>query len=436
MRLLWSAATLALWAQLVAAQPVRLLVASVDNGQMIQLRELASEFERANPDIRVGFVMLEEQALRRHLAADLASRSGQFDVITIGLYEAGIWARRGWLHPVLTGPGHGLDDLLPTIRAGLSHEGRLYAAPLYGESSMMMYRKDLLRRAGLKMPVAPTWREVAAIAVQMHDPARGVNGICLRGKPGWGGNMALVSTMVNTHGGQWFDMTWRPQLDSRAWHQAVALYVSLLRGSGPVDATVRGYNGNLKLFQDGRCAIWVDATVAAPFVSDPKLSRYGAEVGFAPAPVASTVKGSAWLWSWALAVPSYAKGRRETAAQRFIAWATSRDYVRLVAARKGWSMVPSGVRVSTYAEPGFQRAAPWAAQELAAILSANPHDATLPKSPYLGVQYVQIPAFEEIGDGVGAQVAQAVSGRIGIEEALERSQSAAMRRIKAENAGR
>lgn len=427
-----AAAMFGLLAQLASAAPTRLVIATVDNGHMVQLRQLSAEFESAHPDIRLSWVILEETALRRYVAADLASRNARFDVVTIGPYETGMWARRGWLRPIRTGPGYDLDDLLPTIRAGLSEGGRLYAAPLYGESSMLMYRKDLLRRAGLAMPAAPTWRDVAAMAVRLHDPALRINGICLRGKPGWGANMTLVSTMVNAYGGQWFDMAWQPRLDSQAWQEAAGLYVSLLRGAGPADAALRGYNDNLKLFQDGRCALWVDATVAAPFVSDPRLSRHGADVGFAPAPVAHTAKGSSWLWSWALAIPYYVDGPREAAAQRFVEWSSSRAYVRLVAARKGWGMVPSGTRWSTYAEPAFRRAAPWADQELAAIRRADPRDPTLPRSPYTGVQYVATPGFRELGDEVGGHLAQAVLGRIGVQEALQRAQSSARRQLAPE----
>jgi sorbitol/mannitol transport system substrate-binding protein len=231
--------------------------------------------------------------------------------------------------------------------------------------------------------------------------------------------------MANTFGGQWFDMQWRPQLRSAAWREALSLYVDLLRQYGPADAVERGYNGNLELFNAGRCAIWVDASVAAGFVTNRKLNSHAAEVGFAPAPTAVTPKGARWLWAWALAIPKGIGDTHASAAQAFVGWATSREYVRRVAALQGWGLVPAGNRRSTYAEPGFQRAAPWAAEELAAIRMANPHDATLSPSPYTGVQFAAIPEFASIGDAFGQAVADAVSGLINVDTALARGQSVA-----------
>lgn len=133
----------------------------------------------------------------------------------------------------MTDAAYDIDDMLPAIRNGLSMEGKLYAAPFYGESSMTMYRADLVKAAGLTMPANPTWAEMANIVAKINDPAKGVYGLCLRGKPGWGDNMAFLSTMVNTYGGQWFDMAWKPQIDTKPWHDAINQYVDLMKKYGP-----------------------------------------------------------------------------------------------------------------------------------------------------------------------------------------------------------
>jgi len=421
---------LALWAPSgpgAASPPTNLIIATVDNGHMQTLQTLSREFENAHPDVRLRWVTLPEAELRRAVHSDLQTQARQFDLVTIGMYETPVFARRGWLQPIRSPSGNHHQDLIDNIREGLSHRGALYATPFYGESSMLYYRKDLFAKAGLKMPARPTWSEVTRFAAQLHDPQGEVHGICLRGKPGWGENMTLVATMVNAFGGQWFDMQWHPQLQTPAWREAVSLYVDLLRRHGPPDAVERGYNGNLELFNKGHCALWVDATVAAGFISDPKLNPRAAHVGFAPAPVAVTHKGSHWLWAWAFAVPSHIDKARAEKAQTFAAWATSREYVRLVAATHGWGLVPAGSRQSTYAEPAFQRVAPWAKHELEAIRSADPRDATLNPSPYLGVQFAAIPEFAPIGDAVGRAIADAVNGRTSIDSALARGQSIANR---------
>ncbi len=411
-------------------QAASLIIATVDNGHMLQMRALSSEFEKAHPDIRIRWITLKERELRKFVSGDITTQAGLVDIMTIGMYEVPIWARSGWLKPIRTDADYDVDDLLANIREGLSYQGKLYGAPIYGESSMLMYRKDLMRKAGLTMPAKPTWAQIAAFAARLNDPAGDVHGICLRGSPGWGENMALVTTMVNAFGGQWFDMRWQPQLESKPWKDAVGLYVDFLAKYGPKDAVSRGFNETLALFQAGKCAIWIDATVAAGFVSDLNQSKWADSVGFAQAPSAATSKGSHWLWAWALAIPASVDATREAAAQKFVNWATSRDYVKLVASEYTWRLVPSGTRKSTYASPQFQQAAPWAAFELEAIRTADPKDATLPKSPYVGVQFAAIPEFRSIGDTVGEFVAHALTGQLSVEEALVKSQYAAKRQMQ------
>lgn len=294
---------------------------------------------------------------------------------------------------------------------------------------MLFYRKDLFDRARLTMPAQPSWADIALFAARLHDPQGKVHGICLRAKAGWGENVTLVTTIANTFGGQWFDMRWKPQLETPAWRTALGLYVDLLRRYGPADAVDRGYNENLSLFLAGRCAIWVDATVAAGYLVDREQSLLAQTVGFAQAPVGTTPKGSHWLWAWALAIPSDIDAAHAAAAQKFVTWATSQAYIKRVAELRGWGLVPSGTRISTYSNPQFRRAAPWASHELEAIRRADPRDATLPPSPYLGVQFATIPEFAAIGDEVGQWIAEAVAGRLSVEEALARAQRSAQRRM-------
>ena len=411
-----------------AAAPTELVVATVNNEHMINMQKLTRHFEQANPDVKVKWVTLEEGVLRQRVSADIATKGGQFDVTTIGLYETPIWAKKGWLQEIVPDATYDVNDLLPAVRGGLSYQGKLYAAPFYGESSMMMYRQDLFREAGLTMPNRPTWFEVREMASKLHSPSKGINGICLRGKPGWGDNMALVTTMVNTFGGQWFDMAWHPQIESAPWKAAVEFYVQLLRQYGPAGAAGNSFNENLALFQAGKCAMWVDATIAASFLTDPKQSKVADKVGFAQAPTANTPKGANWLWAWALGIPS---GSAKTeAAQRFIRWATSKDYVQLVGTELGWGHVPSGTRTSTYRKSAFLKAAPFAISEAIAIATTNPTGSTLPPSPYVGVQFAAIPEFQVIGQFTGEQISTALVGKLTVAQALSAAQQAADKEMR------
>ena len=265
-------------------------------------------------------------------------------------------------------------------------------------------------------------------AAKIHDPKAGVYGICLRGKPGWGDNAAFITTMANSFGAQWFDMSWKPQLETKPWKDAVTFYVDMMKKYGPPGSSANSFNEILALYNEGKCGMWVDATIAASFITDPKQSKVADKVAFAQAPYATTQKGANWLWAWALAVPAGTKHAAE--AQKFITWATSKEYIALVAKEKGWAAVPTGTRKSTYANPEFMKAARFAEAEKKAIDSANPNDSTLLKSPYVGVQFAAIPEFQAIGLAMGQQMSSALAGKTTVDAALKASNAAAEREMK------
>ncbi len=419
------AALVVLGATAVAGE---ITIATVNNGHMIEMQKLTGHFEEANPGITVNWVTLEEGILRQRVTTDITTKGGQFNVMTIGMYEAPIWGARGWLEELSFGAEYDVDDILPAMRGGLSANGKLYAAPFYGESSMIMYRRDLVEAAGMTMPDNPTWGHVADVAAAIHDGDAGVYGICLRGKPGWGDNMAFITTMANSFGARWFDGDWKPQLDSAAWNHAVSFYVDLLNRYGPPGSSANSFNEILALFNEGKCGMWIDATIAASFISDARQSKVADQVAFAQAPVAVTRRGANWLWAWALAVPAGTKQADD--AKKFIEWATSKAYIELVAETNGWGSVPTGTRQSTYDDPNFQAAAVFADAELAAILSSDPSNSTQEPTPYTGVQFAAIPEFQAIGIAVGQQMSAALAGNVSVEEALAAAQTAADREMR------
>ena len=405
-----------------------LTIATVNNSDMIRMQRLTGDFTSKNPGVTLKWVTLEENVLRQRVTTDIATKGGQFDVLTIGTYEVPIWAKQGWLLPLeKLGAGYDVDDLIPPIRAGLTVNGKLYAAPFYGESSMIMYRKDLFEKAGLNMPAAPTWDFIADAAKKLTNRPTETYGICLRGKPGWGENMALLTAMANSFGARWFDEKWKPEFDGPEWKRTLTFYVDLMKAAGPPGASTNGFNENLALFNAGKCGIWIDATVAASFVSNPKESKVADKVGFALAPTAGLGKGANWLWAWTLAVPAGSK--KADAAEKFIAWATSKDYIALVASKEGWANVPPGTRKSLYSNPEYLKAAPFAKVTLDSINTADPINGTVKPKPYVGVQFAAIPEFQGIATAVGQQFAAALTGTATVDAALASAQTLTQREM-------
>ncbi len=406
-----------------------LTIATVNNGDMVIMKELSGDFTKKNPGIDLEWVTFEENILRQRVTTDVATKGGQYDVMTIGTYEVPIWAKRGWLLPLdKLDANYDIDDLLPAVRDGLTVDNKLHAAPFYAESSMVMYRTDLLAKAGLNMPKEPTWDFIQKAAAAMTDKKEGVYGICLRGKAGWGENMALLTAMSNSFGARWFDENWEPQLDSQAWHDTLEYYVNLLQKYGPPGASSNGFNENLALFQTGKCGMWIDATVAGSFVSNPEDSEVADKVGFALAPDKGLGKRGNWLWAWSLAVP--ASSKKSEAAMKFVSWATSKEYLALVAKEKGLAKVPPGTRQSLYDNPAYMAASPFAQITLDSINAADPNNPTVDPVPYVGIQFVAIPEFQGIGTAVGRQLSAVLAGQVTVKKGLYRAQKSVKRAMR------
>jgi sorbitol/mannitol transport system substrate-binding protein len=400
-------------------------VGIVANPQMRDIQELTDAFHRDHPEIKVRYVTLPENEARARITQDVATKAGQFDVVMIGTYEAPIWGRNGWLTDLMkyarNDREYDVNDLIPAVRKGLSVDDKLYAVPFYGESSFLMYRKDLFQQAGLKMPAHPTWTQVADFARKMKTPDRA--GICLRGLPGWGEQLAPLNTVINTFGGRWYDNKWNAQLTAPETAKAVKFYLNLIKQAGEAGAPNAGFSECLTAYGQGNAAMWYDATSAATSLEDKKVSRVVGKSGYVAAPTMET-KAAGWLWAWSLAVPTTAKDPE--AAWQFVRWATSKEYIRMVGEELDWARVPPGSRLSTYKLDQYVKASSGSAQAtLEALESIDPNRATVDPVPYTGIQYVQIPEFQDLGTKVSQQFAAVLAGNKSVDDALKTAQDEA-----------
>jgi sorbitol/mannitol transport system substrate-binding protein len=415
---------------------ITLNIATVNNPQMIDMEHLTPQFEKQY-GIKVKYVTLPENTLREKVTSDVATGGGQFDLATVGTFEVPNWAKQGWivdLQPYFAKLSssarevYDLNDVLTQVKKGLSYKGHLYALPFYGESSMTFYNKRLLKAAHVTMPLHPTWDQIKSMAAKLTNKSKGQYGIILRGLPGWGEMGAPLTTVINTFGGEWFSMQWQPQLTSPATEKAVTFYVDMIRNYGPPGSQNNGFTECETVFTQGKGAIWVDATSASGLITDPKSSKVAQDVGFAYAPTEVTPKGSHWLWAWSLAIEGSSK--QKEAAFKFLQWATSKNYIKLVADYKGWGNVPPGTRFSTFNNPSYRKAAPYWSIILNSMQTADPTDATLHKVPYVGVQFVGIPEFEGIGTRVTQNLAAAITGSTSVSAALQLSQQQTERTMR------
>lgn len=407
-----------------SGEEIVLNIATVNNGQMKDMESLAPEYEAQNPGVKVNFQVMEEGDLRSSVTADVASGAGQYDVVTIGAYETPQWGANGWLvnlTPYLEADAsYDVEDILPPVRSALSYDGQQYAVPFYGESSILMYNKEITDAAGVTISNNPTWQEVrdAAAAVKTDS----VDGICMRGKPGWGDLFAPLTTVVQTFGGNWYDMDWNATVNTPEWKEAVTFYKEMLDESGEADPVSYSFNECLTALKNGETAMWADASVAASMLEADDSPVKG-KMGYAHMPVVETAE-SGWLWSWNLAIPASTK--QVDAAADFIMWATSKDYHQLVGETLGWSLVPPGARTSTYAIPEYaDAAAAYGPITLEVMSSVNPVQPGVNPQPWTGVQYVAIPEFQDVGNQCAQLVADYLADRSTVDDALAKCQDIA-----------
>ena len=407
-------------------------VAIVGNPQMEDISELTPELFTSQTGIKVNYSVLEEGTLREVVTRDVGASGQQFDVVMIGMYEAPQFGANGWLLDLTpdaeADSTYQYDDLIPTVRDGLSVEGKMYASPFYAESSFLMYRKDVLEAAGQTMPDNPTWDQVAEIARAVDSDE--MAGICLRGKPGWGDLGASFTTVLNTFGGTWWSANddgtvGEAQVDQPEFKEALQFYVDLINDAGEDDAANASYNECSAQYLDGKVAMWYDATVAAGSLEADDSPVKGKN-GYAMAPVKET-DASGWLWSWALAIPQNSPD--PDTAWKYISWATGPEYIKEAGPKiaGGWAAIPPGTRTSTYEIPEYQQAAAAFADATLTSMEKAPIDnpGTTPRPGVPGVQYVGIPQFQDVGNRCTEQFSSVIAGRTDIDSALSACQDIA-----------
>ncbi|MDT5035085.1 MAG: polyol transport system substrate-binding protein [Micromonosporaceae bacterium] len=399
-------------------------VLMVNNPQMVDLQRLTADNFTRQTGIRVNYTVLPENDVRDKISQEFSSQAGQYDVASLSNFEIPIYARSRWIAPLdpylAADTGFDQSDVLKPMTLSLTgDDGKIYGEPFYGESSFLMYRKDVLAAKGITMPAKPTWQQVADIAGRVDGAQPGMAGICLRGQPGWGQVFAPLTTVVNTFGGTWFTKDWRPQVTGAGFTEATKFYVNLVRTHGEAGAAQAGFTECLNNLEQGNAAMWYDATSAAGSLEAADSPVKG-KIGYVAAPVVETAS-SGWLyaWSWSIQQASSKKAN----AWKFISWASGRDYEALVGSQLGWSRVPAGKRASTYTNPQYlAEAAAFAEPTRAAIEAADPRNPGTQPRPAIGIQFVDIPEFTDMATQVSQDVSSAIAGRMSVDTALRRGQ--------------
>jgi sorbitol/mannitol transport system substrate-binding protein len=378
-------------------------VLMVNNSQMVDLQKLTADNFTAKTGIKVNYTVLPENDVRDKISQEFSSQAGQYDVATVSNFEIPIYARSKWIAPlsdyIAKDTAFDQDDILKPMTESMSKDGVVYGEPFYGESSFLMYRKDVLDSKGITMPPNPTWDQVAEIAGKVDGAQPNMKGICLRGQPGW-----------------------TPGVNAKPFVDATNFYVNLVQTHGEKGAPQAGFTECLNNLVQGNAAMWYDATSAAGSLEAADSPVKG-KIGYVAAPVKLT-KSSGWLYSWAWGI-QMASTKKDNA-WKFVSWASSKEYEELVGQQLGWSKVPAGKRSSTYDNADYLKvASAFATPTKAAIESADPNNPGVQPRPAPGIQFIDIPEFPDLGTQVSQDVSSAIAGRMSVQEALDTGQGLA-----------
>ena len=405
-------------------------VLMVNNPQMLELQKLTAANFTKTSGIKVNFVVKVEQDMRDTASTEFANQSGQYDVATLSNFEIPYYAKAGWIadmQSIASDSSFDQSDILPSMTEALSSDGKVYGEPFYGESSFLMYRKDVFAKLKITAPDNPTWTQVAQWAAQADGSAPGMKGICLRGLAGWGDNLAPLTTVVNTMGGTWFDENWNAQVNTDGFKTAANFYVNLIHQHGEPGAATFSFPQCLAAMQGGKTAMWYDATSAAGSL-EATSSPVKGKIGYVAAPHDKTAQAG-WLYTWAWAIEKASKNLDN--AKKFVAWASSKDYEQLVAndtanPTGGPTNIPAGKRASTYSNPTYLKVAgSFATPTLNAIKNAPAAMPGVQKRPYSGIQFVGIPAFTDFGLTCAKDISSAIAGSQSTDSALNACQTVA-----------
>jgi sorbitol/mannitol transport system substrate-binding protein len=406
-------------------------VLMVNNPPMLELQKLTAANFTKQTGIKVNFVVKVEQDMRDTASTEFANQSRQYDVATLSNFEIPYYAKAGWISDmqgIASDPTFDQSDILPSMTAALSYNGKVYGEPFYGESSFLMYRKDVFAKAGITVPSNPTWTQVAEWAAKTDGAQSGMKGICLRGLAGWGDNLAPLTTVVNTMGGTWFDENWKAQVNTGGFKQAANFYVNLIKQHGEPGAATFSFPQCLAALQQGKVAMWYDSTAAAGSLEASDSPVQG-KIGYVSAPHDQTPQ-SGWLYTWAWAIEKASKN--QTDAAKFVSFASSKAYEQLVAhdttnkSTGGPTNVPAGKRTSTYSDPTYLKiASGFATPTLNSIKNAPAASPGVQKRPYSGIQFVGIPSFTDFGTTCAKDISSAIAGSTSVDSALNSCQGVA-----------
>jgi multiple sugar transport system substrate-binding protein len=343
---------------------------------------------------------LNENDRRAKSQAD-ASTVGSYNVYYVDEANLALFASSGWIVP-LEGyypKEYDYNDFDAGMRAAATYDGKQWFAPIQGGGDLMVYRTDLLQKAGIEPP--KTWDEYKAAVAKLHDPQNGIYGTALRGQRGSGANVWRWMPLFKAYGGEWFK-DGKPAFNSDAAVKATQEYLDLFKYSAPGTQT-GSWDEATGAFRAGKVAIIVESAPLGGISLDKTQSQVADKVGFAVPP--TPLPGGGYAHGFAIAAKANPTEQEKTCAGLFVAWSTSKEQEasRLAAGQPG-----ELTRTSTFQSPDYVK-----------TFGQNLADAMAATGARTQVTFWQDPHWQELGNQWGIMLEELITGsRTDIKGAL------------------
>ena len=342
---------------------------------------------------------------------ELSTASGAFDVMTLTFIFSGKWMGAGWATPlndfIARDAAADVGDFLPGAIVPQKRGDAVFALPFVAESTLMVYRRDVFERAGLKPP--ETFDELLAAAPRLQ----GGDVKAYLGR-GLGGFHWIWPNFLFAYGGRWFadpprDMT--PLLASPEAVRAADVMCRLMREYGPAGAQSFNEAQASTVMMEGRAAVYIDALAWVGLAADPAKSKVRDRVGFAlpPGGPAGRFPQTA---VHGLQIPAGAK--QKDVSWEFIRWATSKEVMARIAETTTY---PAVTRASVLASPGYRQKYNWGGADIGAL-----HGNTLRLAGAGYMAYRTVPEFPPIGDRVSIALSEISTGQKPADRAMRDAQ--------------
>ncbi|GGD59266.1 ABC transporter substrate-binding protein [Paenibacillus nasutitermitis] len=293
------------------------------------IQKMLPEFEKKT-GIKVNLEIVPYSDLTSKALINFSSSSGRYDIVMDDIVHGYGYQNAGYVEPLdsfasnaAISSDYDQADFVPEYLNAMKIDDKMYGLPVYGESTFLMYRKDLFEEYGIEVP--KTFDELMAAAKTVKEKSNGeIAGITLRGEQGIQ-NVYVWAAFLWGFGGQWLNEQGQTDLETPEAAKALDFYQEILNKYGPTGVANFGWQENRLLFQQGKAAMTIDATVNGAYNEDPKESSIVGKVGYAPVPTqSSNPKGGASSLAVHGMYLSKVSDNKE-AAWLFMSWATSKE---------------------------------------------------------------------------------------------------------------